>query len=397
MNDPRFLRARRAGAAALCALLAALLMAYAGSLAVRPASAAVARTAVNPLAGGPWGLDAGDDLAKDWAVQSGTTKALLGKIEGQPRVRWFTMGIPTSNVVTVIRRYIANVQAVSGPNALVPMALFRIFPRGEAKRGQRMTDAEVAAYQAWMQAAATAIGSTRAVVVLEPDLAELAPPNQKGAPVVPDAAKREGLVKAAAQRLSALPSTTVYLDSGDADWLPIDKATTLLIRSGVQYARGFALGATHYSPIAGNVAYAKALQASLANQGYAGKRAVLDTADNGRGFTWGYWHSHKGKLGSDFDNASICTSRTATQCVTLGHAPTWNVGTYRAQYVDAYLWFGRPWLTRQASPYNRSRALQAARTTPYSMVNVTNGSSWTPPTSAATSTSATDTTSATGP
>ncbi|WP_460792802.1 glycoside hydrolase family 6 protein [Nocardioides maradonensis] len=372
--------------------MAALMMAYAGSLVVRPASAAVAGSTVNPLAGGPWGRDAGDDLAQEWAVQTGATKALLGRIEGQSRVRWFTMGIPTSNVVTVIQRYIAKVQALDGPNALVPMALFRIFPRGEANRDQRMTDAEVAAYQAWMQAAVSAIGSTRAVVVLEPDLAELAPPNRTSAPVVPDAAKREGLVRAAAQQLSALPNTTVYLDSGDADWLPVDKATTLLVRSGVQYARGFALGATHYSPIASNVAYARALQTSLASQGYAGKHAVLDTADDGRGFTWGYWHTHEGKLGSDFNNAAVCTSPTATQCVTLGHAPTWNVGTYRAQYVDGYLWFGRPWLTRQASPYNRARALQAARTTPYSMVNVTGGGSWTPSPS-----SATDTTSPAGP
>ncbi|GAB4006409.1 glycoside hydrolase family 6 protein [Nocardioides ultimimeridianus] len=373
MNHPRSPRTGRARTAALCALVTALLMAYAGSPAVRPADAATARASVDPIAGGPWGLDAGDDLAVDWESQTGTTKALLGRIEGQPRVRWFTVGTATSDVETVIARYIANVQATSGPDALVPLALFRIFPRGEAHRDERMTDAEVAAYRAWMQAAVRAIGSTRAVVVLEPDLAELAPPNRKGAPVVPDAGRREALVKQAAEALAALPSTTVYLDAGDADWLPLDKATTLLVKSGVQYARGFALGATHYSPLASNVAYAKALQASLAKQGYAGRRAVLDTADNGRGFTWGYWHTHKGKLGSDFDNAAVCTSKTATQCVTLGHAPTWGVGGYRAQYVDGYLWFGRPWLTRQASPYNRARALQASRTTPYSMANVTGG------------------------
>lgn len=371
MSDPRAPRTRRAWTAALCAVLTALITAYGGSLAVRPADASSARAAANPLAGGPWGLDLGDDIGKDWAVQSGTTKSLLGEITGQPRVRWFTTGIPTSSVTTVIGRYIDNVQALSGQNALVQLALFRIFPRGEGERDQRMTSAEVTAYRAWMQQAVNAIGSTRTVVVLEPDLAELAPPNQKGAPVVPDAARREGLVKQAAQKLSALPNTTVYLDSGDADWLPVDKATTLLVNSGIQYARGFALGATHYSSIPGNVGYARSLEAALAKRGYAGKRAVLDTADNGRGFTWGYWHTHKSKLGSDFDNAAICATRTSTQCNTLGHVPTWNVGAYRGQYIDAYLWFGRPWLVRQASPYSRSRSLQAVRTTPYSMVNVT--------------------------
>lgn len=374
----------------------ALLTAYAGSLVVRPASAATAPVSANRLAVGPWGIDASDELARDWAAQTGTTRTLLGRIEQQSRVRWFTPGIPTSSVASVIQRYIANVQATNGPDALVPMALFRIFPRGEAQRDQPMTDAEVAAYRAWMLAAVQAIGSTRAVVVLEPDLAELAPPNRSGAPVVPDAARREGLVKQAAQRLSALPHTTVYLDSGDSDWLPVDKATTLLIRSGVAYARGFALGATHYSPVAANVTYAEALQASLAQQGYAGRKAILDTADNGRGFTWMYWHSHKARLGSDFDNAAICTSRTATECVTLGHAPTWNVGSSRAPYVDGFLWFGRPWLTRQASPYNRTRALQAARTTPFSMMNLTGGTSWMPTPTPTDTTTATDSPSASG-
>jgi hypothetical protein len=33
--------------------------------------------------------------------------------------------------------------------------------------------------------------------------------------------------------------------------------------------------------------------------------------------------------------------------------------------VDAYLWFGRPWLYMQADPFDKPRALQLARTTPY--------------------------------
>ena len=36
-----------------------------------------------------------------------------------------------------------------------------------------------------------------------------------------------------------------------------------------------------------------------------------------------------------------------------------------AQYVDAYLWFGRPWLYKQAAPFVLDRALTLARTTPY--------------------------------
>ncbi|HJQ05674.1 MAG TPA: glycoside hydrolase family 6 protein [Nocardioides sp.] len=365
------LRPRRARVAVLCALVAALLTAYAGPLVARPADAA-ARAVTDPLAGGPWGPDTTDSLASDYAAATGTTRTLLGSIAGQPRVRWFTPGLATPDVATRITRYIRAVQA-GDPDVLVPIALFRIFPRGEAHRDEPMTAAEIADYRAWMAAAANAIGSTRAVVVMEPDLAELAPPNRSTAPVVPDARVRSALVKAATHQLSLLPRTTVYLDAGDADWLPIDKATGLLVRSGIEYARGFALGATHYSPTGSDLTYAKSLEQSLALAGtaYAGKSAVLDTADNGRGFTWGYWHTHQARLGDDFDNARVCATPTTTLCVTLGAPPTWDVGPTWAPYVDAYLWFGRPWLTRQASPYNQKRALGAARTTPYVQQNVT--------------------------
>ena len=35
------------------------------------------------------------------------------------------------------------------------------------------------------------------------------------------------------------------------------------------------------------------------------------------------------------------------------------------RFVDAYLWFGRPWLYNQAAPFLMDRALDLARTTPY--------------------------------
>jgi hypothetical protein len=384
------LRPRRLGrswTAALCALAVALMTAYAGSLVIQSATAATTST-INPLAGGPWGVDAFDPLGQDWATQTGTNRSLLGKIERQSRVRWFGGGTASSAIGAKIATYIANEQA-GNPHVLVPLALFNIFPGGESNRHVPMTAAQITEYSAWMKAAVAAIGSTRAVVVLQPDLAELAPPNHKTALGVPDAAVREGLVKTSAQALSKLPNATVYLDAGDADWLPIDNATTLLVNSGVQYARGFALGATHYSLMSSNVTYAKALEASLAAAGpaYANKKAILDTADNGRGFTWPYWHTHQARLGTDFDNPHICATRTTTLCDTLGHAPTWNVGSSRAPYVDGFLWFGRPWLVDQAAPYSRSRSLKAASSTPYGMVNLTGADTWTPPpTATATST-----------
>jgi hypothetical protein len=36
-----------------------------------------------------------------------------------------------------------------------------------------------------------------------------------------------------------------------------------------------------------------------------------------------------------------------------------------AEHVDGFVWFGRPWLYRQADPFVMKRALTMARTTPW--------------------------------
>ena len=81
--------------------------------------------------------------------------------------------------------------------------------------------------------------------------------------------------------------------------------------------------------------------------------------------------------GPDPDKAFVCRSATDPgTCVTLGIPPTLDVADVawglseqaRAdakQYADGYLWFGRPWLHRQNSPFVLQRALDLVRSTPY--------------------------------
>ena len=114
--------------------------------------------------------------------------------------------------------------------------------------------------------------------------------------------------------------------------------------------------------------------AKLAALGIPNKHFVIDTADNGKPFTFlQYFAKHPG---GDFDNAQTCTSKSATRCVTLGIPPTNQVGLAKGHLpardvplakknVDGYLWFGRPWLFEQAGSFVMSRALAVARTTPF--------------------------------
>ncbi|HEY0904765.1 MAG TPA: glycoside hydrolase family 6 protein [Marmoricola sp.] len=319
----------------------------------------------NPLAHGSWGVYTGsaDGVYPAYEKATGTTRALLAKVALRSRVRWFGSWMSASEAGAKIRDYIATTQD-GDPDVLVPMAVFRLWPEGEGAKRKPLTSADLAAYRHWVDTAAAAIGGSRVAMVLEPDLAVAL---TGWRPRV-----RQRLTAYAASVFGRLPRTSVYIDASDSDWLTVDRARDMLIRSGIRYVRGFALGATHYSGTAANIRYGRKVVGALARAGVGGRHFVIDTADNGRPFTWlQYWAAHpKG----DFDNAETCRTRAERRCDTLGIPPTWQVASSRwglparllpaaRRHVDGYLWFGRPWLYRQASPFLLDRTLQVARTT----------------------------------
>lgn len=362
MRPPRPFRTVACGLAA--AALTVTMPAAPSSASPAPAARAAA---INPLAAGPWGVtsDGADGVYPAWQAATGPNKGLLAKIALRPRVRWFGAWIPTDKVSSSISGYIAGEQH-GYANVLVQLAIFRVFPTGEGRVGDPLSAAAQNAYRSWVNAAARGIGRARVALVLEPDLAV----SRNGwRPAV-----RYALARYAAKTFSALPHTSVYIDASAPDWLQVPDAVAMLKASGVSYARGFALNATHYTSTADNLGYGVEISRSLASNGIAGKHFVINTADTGRPFTWAqYWTKHPH---GNFDNAQVCQSRSEPRCVTLGIPPTANVAA-RAwglpasvlpgarAWCDAYLWFGRPWLDYQASPFDLARSLQIARTTPF--------------------------------
>jgi hypothetical protein len=363
-------RASRWTALLAGALTAAALAAtpVAGAAPTAPAArSAYAANPDNPLAGGTWGVYRGsaDGVYPAYRRATGTNKALLAKVALRPRVRWFGSWMSVKQVSAKIRDYITTTQA-GDPEVLVQLAVFRLWPHGEGARNRPMTVAEQDAYRRWVDAAAQAIGGSRVAIVLEPDLAVSLGGWQ---PEV-----RAALTAYAAHALAQLPRAAVYIDASDSDWLSVSRAADLLLASGIREARGFALGATHYSGTAENIAYGRSLVAALAASGVPGRHFVIDTADNGRPFTWAQYRAAHPR--GDFDNAQVCRTTTQQRCDTLGIPPTSEVADPRwglpadlqqaaAELVDGYLWFGRPWLYRQSSPFKLGRTLKIARTTPY--------------------------------
>lgn len=335
---------------------------------VPPASAAgYAANPTNPLAGRPWGVYTGksDGVYPAYQSATGSNRALLAKVALRPRAIWFGPWTPAGQIAGKIRDYVTKTQR-GNPDVVVPLAVFRLWPYSEARKNVPLTAADQAAYRTWINQLANGIGRSRVAIILEPDLAVALGGWRPGV--------RMALTAYAARVLGGLPNAAVYLDASDSDWLSVAKATSMLRSAGIRYVRGFALGATHYSGVAPNIDYGHRIVAALSQAGVPGKHFVIDTADNGRPFTWSqYWAKHPN---GDFDNAEPCRSLTEVRCDTLGIPPTWRVGdpawrlgtrlsALAKRHVDGYLWFGRPWLVRQSSPFSLARTLQVARTTPY--------------------------------
>lgn len=360
-------------AARACPRIAAwlvLLIIVLASAGAGAASAGVANAGVpgaspsDPLAGLPWGNYSGpqDEVFPAYRAASGRDRRLLGLIALRPRVRWFGAWYADDQIESTVRAYVNNVTG-GRPGVLAQAAVFRLEPWERSACQRLPSSAQQASYKRWVDSFAAGIGDARMVVILQPDLPfALCVPHHSRVPL--------GLVTYAARVLEALPHTTIYIDAGAADWPTVAQATDLLLAAGVRYARGFALNATHYDSTAREILFGQRISAALARRGVPGRHFVVNTADNGRPFTYQQYH------GPDFDNAGACRTRFARRCVTLGIPPTpdvasprWGLsGRVRAvarRLADAYLWYGRPWLDNQSDPFDLHRALQIAATTPF--------------------------------
>jgi endoglucanase len=318
----------------------------------------------DPLAGLRWGNYSGplDEVFPAYRAAQGEQRRLLGLVALRPRVRWFGAWYSDADAEATAREYIANVTG-SRKDVLAQIAVFRLVPWEQEACRRLPTNSEQASFKRWIDAFAGGIGPSRVALILQPDLPFAScVPHRSRLPLA--------LVAYAARRFSALAHTTVYIDAGAADWPTVRQAANLLRAAGVRYARGFALDATHYDSTERQIIFGQKVQRALAAAHLRARHFVINTAQNGRPFTFQQYH------GDNFDNAAACASRAALRCVTLGIPPTTNVAARRwglsrrarsiaSRLVDAYLWIGRPWLENQADPFDLQRALALSRSTPY--------------------------------
>jgi endoglucanase len=278
----------------------------------------------------------GDQAWQPYVASRGTNRTLLAKIALRPKAKWFGGWISNAAIRDKVVDYIAN-STGGDPEVLVQMAVFRMVPWEHEACKRLPTRAEQASYKQWVDRFAAGAGDAHVALILHPDgpFALCAP----GGSRLPSQ-----LIRYSARKFSALPNTSVYLDGGAADW-PKDRpaeSARFLLPAGIEYARGFALNSTHYSPTYKEIEFGTRLVAELARRGAPGKQFVVNTSSNGQGFDFGT------AVGAHPDNANVCRTKAERHCVTLGIPPTTDVtnprwglsASHRAQaaeHVDGYL------------------------------------------------------------
>ncbi|MDK1474884.1 glycoside hydrolase family 6 protein [Streptomyces sp. 549] len=243
---------------------------------------------------------------RDWELAGRTADAaLLRRIADRPMAVWPSHDDPARQITP----------AVTGAAAAgtTPVLVLYNIPHRDCGLYSRGGAATAAAYRSYVAEFAAAVGDRPAVVVLEPDAV---PHVVAGCTAAVHHAERYRLLRDAVARLKAQPGVRVYVDAGNAGWIPDpSRLVEPLRRAGVAQADGFALNVSNFHTDAASVAYGKRLSAAL-----DGARFVVDSSRNGNGPPPdGTWCNPPGRA--------------------LGRAAA---AVADEPLVDAYLWVKRP-------------------------------------------------------
>jgi endoglucanase len=358
---------RRLLPAAACATL--LLLVPAAARAGTANAGLSGASASDPIGGMTWGYYTGndDEIWPTYQAAVGKDRQLLAEVAMRPEANWFGNWETAAEIKGTVAGYIHDVTH-GNAKVLAQLTDFSLSPWEGSLCKTAETAALVSNYHQWNDGFAAGIGNSRTLVVMQPDLPEA------DDSCLSSQARTVYLqeVAWATQKLDALTHTTVYLDAGSSDWSTVPQVTSLLVRAGIKWARGFSLDATHFASTQSEITYGKQVATALSRLGYNNKHFIIDTAENGSPFTYQQYRA----AGAPGNVPGCQTPGAPRVCQTFGIPPTWQValpqwklgGSYdalAAKYVDGYVWFGRPWLYGQAYPFDCELVEQMAQSTPF--------------------------------
>ncbi|MFB6517195.1 glycoside hydrolase family 6 protein [Streptomyces sp. NPDC056401] len=271
------LRSARAASTLLAGVLAAAL----AVIDAGPAHAADPTTMTSGFYTDP------DNSALRWARANpgdGRAAAIRTSIADTPAARWF--GNWSGDIGTATGAYAGRADSYDK----LPILVAYNIPDRDICAGHSGGGAgSRAAYDTWISAFASGIGSRPAVVVLEPDAL-----GHESCMTAGQIAERNAMLKnAVAQFKAKAPNTWVYLDAGNPGWIDAPTMARQLAAAGVSGAHGFALNVSNYFTTDQNTAYGNAVNSALTAYGST-KPFVIDTSRNGNGSN-GQWCNPAGR------------------------------------------------------------------------------------------------------
>ncbi|MEN3361069.1 MAG: endoglucanase [Mycobacteriales bacterium] len=299
MFQPSRLRPSRAALAGAAAVIAALgTVAWAGA----------ARGAPTPLAslGGLY-VDPNSAVMRWVAANPNDSRMpmIRDRIASQPQAHWFA----NVNVATIqqdVASYVAGATDGSSP-VLVAYGITNRDCGGASAGGAP----NLTTYGTWIGNFARGVGSSPAIIILEPDSLALQT-CLSGA----DVTARDNAIAAAVQSFrTSAPNAKVYLDAGHSAWNGAGDQANRLRAAGVTNAAGIYTNVSNFNPTANETNFAAQVLSAIGNPAL---RAVIDTSRNGNG-TNGQWCDPSGRA--------------------IGQGPTRLTPT---SVVDAYLWVKPP-------------------------------------------------------
>jgi endoglucanase len=293
----------------LVSAMASVLAAAAGLswMAAGPAPAAAAPPAAQPAAAGAGGfyIDPTAQVQKWVAANPNDPRmpVIRDRIAAMPQAHWVSK-VDVNTVQAEVSDY------VSGAGSAVPVLVAYGITNRDCGGASAGGAANLSVYGTWITAFARGIGSSAAVVILEPDSLAL-----QTCLSAADITARDNALASAVQAFRGnAPNAKVYLDAGHSAWNSASDQASRLRNAGVANSAGIFTNVSNFNPTGNESNFAAAVLAAIGNPAL---HAVIDTSRNGNGSN-GQWCDPAGRA--------------------IGQSPARSVSST----VDAYLWVKPP-------------------------------------------------------
>ena len=204
--------------------------------------------------------------AAEWSATRPEDAALMDRLAQQPVAKWVNEWVDLSEVSRTMSR--------AASAGATPVFVAYNIPNRDLGSHSAGGAADAVAYRTWIRDFAAGLGGKPAVVVLEPDAVPQTPRMTAAA-----REERFALLRDAIQVLKAA-NAIVYLDAGNARWMPADAAAAALQSAGIADADGFSLNVSNYISTPVSASYGEQISKRI-----GGKHFIIDTSRNGMGGT----------------------------------------------------------------------------------------------------------------